>query len=126
MRGPVVNPVRNLISNGVNRRFYYWVDILGMRKIIIDQEIFNQFPDFKRGVIIVSDIKNAVSNSEIERILDEKIKQKIGKNALEHEFVKAWSDIYLKFGSNLCEGRKQKKPARWSRPLLFRMELFNL
>ncbi len=29
-RSPVVNPVRNEISNGVNRRFCYWVDILGM------------------------------------------------------------------------------------------------
>jgi len=26
-----VNPVRNGISNGVNRRFYYWVVILGMK-----------------------------------------------------------------------------------------------
>jgi len=29
-----------------------------MRQIVIDQEIFNRFPDFRRGLIIVSDVEN--------------------------------------------------------------------
>lgn len=71
-----------------------------MKKIIVEPEIFERFPDFQRGIIVVRDIKNAVSNPEIERLLNEEIRQKAGKNSVEHEFVKAWSDVYLKLGSN--------------------------
>ncbi|MFH0803782.1 MAG: phenylalanine--tRNA ligase beta subunit-related protein [Candidatus Tagabacteria bacterium] len=71
-----------------------------MKKIIIGPEIFERFPDFKRGIIVVRDIENAVSNPEIERLLNEEIRQKTGRNSVEHEFVKAWGDVYLKFGSN--------------------------
>ncbi len=71
-----------------------------MKKIIIEPEIFERFPNFKRGIIVVSDIKNAVSNPEIERFLNEEIRHKAGRNSVEYEFVKAWADVYLKFGSN--------------------------
>jgi DNA/RNA-binding domain of Phe-tRNA-synthetase-like protein len=71
-----------------------------VKRIIIEPEIFERFPDFKRGIIVVTDIKNAVSNPEIERLLNGEIRQKAGQNAVEHEFVKAWADVYLKSGSN--------------------------
>jgi DNA/RNA-binding domain of Phe-tRNA-synthetase-like protein len=75
---------------------YNW----SMKKIIIDQEIFNKFPDFKRGIIIVNYIENASENKRIKRLLNKEIEEEIGKNLLEHEFVKAWDSVHLKFGSN--------------------------
>jgi lysyl-tRNA synthetase class 2 len=71
-----------------------------MKKIIIDNEIFERLTDFKRGVIIVSDIKNSVENNEIKKILDDQIGQKAGKGFIESEFVKDWNEVYLKFGVN--------------------------
>jgi DNA/RNA-binding domain of Phe-tRNA-synthetase-like protein len=71
-----------------------------MRQIIIDQEIFDRFPDFRRGLIIVSDIGNALSDDVIKAMLTGEIQQKAGVNLLDHEFVKAWDSVYLKLGSN--------------------------
>jgi len=71
-----------------------------MKKIIIDQDIFDQFPDFKRGIIIVHNIENALGNKRIKKPLNREIENKIGTNCLEHEFVKTWDDVHLKFGSN--------------------------
>jgi DNA/RNA-binding domain of Phe-tRNA-synthetase-like protein len=71
-----------------------------MRKIIVDGEIFEKFPDFKRGVILISDAENAAFNEGINRILQEEITKKRVQNLLESEFVKAWEEAHLKFGSN--------------------------
>jgi len=71
-----------------------------MKKIIIDEEIFNQFSDFKRGIIIVSDIKNASGNKRIKKPLNKEIVNKTGVDCIEHEFVIAWDDVHSKFGSN--------------------------
>lgn len=71
-----------------------------MKKIIIEESIFTQFPDFKRGIIIVNDIDNKPNNDAIKSLLDNEIKNKINSNNLDHEFVKAWSDTHTKFGSN--------------------------
>jgi lysyl-tRNA synthetase class 2 len=44
-----------------------------MRKVIIGSEIFTQFPDFKRGIIIVKDIENALGNKRIKKPLNKEI-----------------------------------------------------
>lgn len=71
-----------------------------MKKVIIDQEIFDQFPDFKRGIIIVKDIENALGNKRIKKPLNKEIESRMGTNCVEHEFVKAWDEAHVKFGSN--------------------------
>jgi len=71
-----------------------------MRKIIIDQEIFNQFPSFKRGIIMVSEIVNAPGNKRIKKLLNKEIEGKTGQNLMEDELVKAWDEVHLKFGSD--------------------------
>jgi len=35
-----------------------------MRKIIIEKEIFEKFPDFKRGVIIIDNLENKEAEAE--------------------------------------------------------------
>jgi DNA/RNA-binding domain of Phe-tRNA-synthetase-like protein len=71
-----------------------------MRQIVVEQDIFDRFPDFKRGLIIVNDVTNAVTNETIDKILREEIERKIGKNDVDHEFVKAWDAVYLKLSTN--------------------------
>ena len=70
-----------------------------MRKVIIDQAVFEQFPDFKRGLVIVSDIDNAPQNQNIQALLNDAIERNIGKNAVEHDFVRAWDTAHSRFGS---------------------------
>lgn len=71
-----------------------------MQKIIIDEQLFTQFPDFKRGLIVISSIENRPNNDYIQTLLDTVIKSKMGTNCVEHEYVTAWSDAHIKFGSN--------------------------
>jgi len=71
-----------------------------MKKIIIEEPIFAQFPDFKRGILIVSDIDNKPNNYGIKTLLDNEIINRTGSNCVEHEYVKAWNDAHIKFGSN--------------------------
>ncbi len=70
------------------------------KKIIIDGEIFEKYPDFIRGIIIASGIKNSPENEEIRELLNNEIGNKAGQNFGEHEFVKAWDEAHEKFGSN--------------------------
>lgn len=71
-----------------------------MKRIIVDKEVFDRFPDFKRGIVVVSNIDNTLENGDIETLLAKEIEAKTGKNSVEHEFVKAWDAAHLKFGSN--------------------------
>lgn len=71
-----------------------------MKKIIIDPEIFEKYPDFIRGIIIVEDIENNPENEKIKELLDKEIKNKTGQNLLENEFVKTWDKVHENFGSN--------------------------
>jgi len=71
-----------------------------MRKIIIDKEIFQKFPSFKRGIIVVSDIVNALGNKKIKKLLNKEIEEKMRQNLIEDKLVKAWDEAHLKFGSN--------------------------
>jgi DNA/RNA-binding domain of Phe-tRNA-synthetase-like protein len=71
-----------------------------MRQIIIDQEIFVRFPDFRRGLIVVSDIQNALADEVVAATLNREMEKRAGVNLLENEFVKAWDNVYLKLGSN--------------------------
>lgn len=71
-----------------------------MRKIVIEEGLFNQFPDFKRGIIVVSNIENHANNDQIKTLLEQEIQNRKGTDCVEHEFVKEWSNAHLKFGSN--------------------------
>ena len=71
-----------------------------MRQIIVDQEIFDRFPNFKRGLIIVSHVENGLSDETISKILNAEIEERTGVNLLDHEYVKAWDSVYTNLGVN--------------------------
>ncbi len=71
-----------------------------MKRIIVDRHIFEHFPDFKRGIVVVADIENSPHNSAVAELLVGEIAAKLGKNSVEHEFIKAWDAAHARFGSN--------------------------
>ncbi len=71
-----------------------------MRTIAVDREIFKRFPDFKRGVIIVRDVHNALFDDTISAMLDTEIQKRAGLNLLGGESVQAWDSVYLQLGTN--------------------------
>ena len=71
-----------------------------MRKIIIKKEIFEKFPGFKRGLVLINDIQNSFINEKIEGLLNQEIEKRASQQNLGHNYVKAWDEIHRKFGSN--------------------------
>lgn len=71
-----------------------------MKKILIDKEIFVRFPDFKRGIIIVSNIKNTLENNWILNLLNKEIESKTGTDFGVNEYLKEWDEVHRAFGSN--------------------------
>lgn len=71
-----------------------------MKKIVIDEEIFARFPDFKRGIIVVSNIENTLENNRVKNLLEKEIKNKIGTDFSSNEYIKEWDEVHKKFGSN--------------------------
>jgi len=71
-----------------------------MKKIIIDEEIFEKYPDFNRGIVFVDDIENRSEDEKIRELLNQAIKSKTGQNLIENDFVKAWDKAHEQFGSN--------------------------
>ena len=69
-----------------------------MKKIIIKDEIFEKFPDFKRGVLICEGVKNDFESEKIRRLLEEEIKKKNGFTS--HPHIEQWDDAHRKFNSN--------------------------
>ncbi len=72
------------------------------RKIRISQEIFKKFPQFKRGIILVKDIRIIEKNKRIKkplnRIIEQRQSEKVDYN--EHPYLKAWDEAHIKFGSD--------------------------
>ncbi len=72
-----------------------------MRKVIIDSEIFKQFPRFRRGIIIIEDIENALGNKRIKKPLNKEIAKRVKEETFSKKsFIEAWEKAHLKFNSD--------------------------
>lgn len=71
-----------------------------MRNIIVDSKIFEKYPDFKRGLVIISDINNSTENEAIESLIKKEIKEKVGFDYKNLPEVLAWNEAHRQFGSN--------------------------
>lgn len=73
-----------------------------MNKFIVDEKIFDMFPDLKIGVVGCKDINNKEQNNNIRKLLDdlsEKTKRDIeGIELCEYPVIRSWRDAYKKFG----------------------------
>jgi len=72
-----------------------------MRKVKIDSEIFKKFPRFKRGIIVIEDIQNALGNKRIKKPLNKEIAKRVQEEICEEQsYIEAWEKVHLKFGSD--------------------------
>jgi lysyl-tRNA synthetase class 2 len=71
-----------------------------MRKIIVDTAVFDKFPKFQRGIIIVDGMDNSRTDSQIEALLKSEAEKRNGGNASADPAVLAWDEAHREFGSN--------------------------
>jgi len=71
-----------------------------MQKIIIDSQIFDLYPQFQRGIIIVKKIKNSLNQKEVSQLLDSQIKLFANFDWEKSNEIKIWDEAYLKFKTN--------------------------
>jgi len=71
-----------------------------MKKIIITDEIFELFPDFYRGIVLVKDISNQKSNKRIRKILKREIERQVDIDELKEPRILAWNEAHRRFGSD--------------------------
>jgi len=66
----------------------------------VDPKIFEQYPNFFRGVVVASTVDNTASNhSELDQLLRQRIREiELDESiSVHHERIEAWSDIYASF-----------------------------
>ena len=71
-----------------------------MKKIIIRDEIFDLFPDFYRGIVLVKDIQNQKSNKRIRKLLKKEIERQVAIDESSDGRILAWEEAHRKFGSD--------------------------
>ncbi len=71
-----------------------------MRKIIIRDEIFELFPDFYRGIIVVKGLTNHPSLKRVRKLLKKAINAQQDVNMETDERLVAWDHAHRRFGSN--------------------------
>ncbi len=71
-----------------------------MRKVIIQKGIFDLFPDFYRGIIIVNGLTNHPSLKRVRKLLKKAIDAQGDVDLESDERLSAWDAAHRKFGSN--------------------------
>ena len=73
-----------------------------MRQIIVTPAVYEKFPDFVCGIIIVKDIQIAQKNKRIKKPLNKMIEQRKveSQNLINHPYLKAWDEAHRRFGSD--------------------------
>jgi DNA/RNA-binding domain of Phe-tRNA-synthetase-like protein len=71
-----------------------------LRKIIIQDEIFNLFPNFVRGIIVVEDSTNHPSLKRVRKMLKKTIGEQVAVNLQSDGRLLVWDQAHHDFGSN--------------------------
>ena len=71
-----------------------------MRKIIIQDEIFDMFPDFYRGIIVVNGITNHPSLKRVKKTLKKAMTEHGNVDIENDERLLVWDQAHAEFGSN--------------------------
>lgn len=71
-----------------------------MRKVIVKDEIFELYPDFYRGIIVVSGLTNQPSLKRVRKLLKKEIDAQSTLDIANEERLLAWDEAHKKFGSN--------------------------
>jgi len=75
----------------------------------IAQEVFDQFPEYVRGVVLAVGVNNQESPDELKQLLraeEQSLRQRLNIDALvEHECIAAWREAYRQLGIKPSEYR---------------------
>ena len=71
-----------------------------MKKIVIADEIFERFPEFYRGIIVVKDVMNQKSYKRVRKLLKKEIDNQAELDTNSDARILAWNDAHKKFGSD--------------------------
>ena len=71
-----------------------------MKRIVIADEIFDMFPEFYRGIVVVRDINNQKSNKRIRRLLKGEIDRQLAVDESSDPRILAWDEAHRTFGSD--------------------------
>ncbi len=71
-----------------------------MKKIIIENKVFELVPGFQRGVVIARNVNNKVTNDTLHGILVDAAKKYVGRDIKAFPQVLAWDNAHRLFGSN--------------------------
>ena len=71
-----------------------------MKRIVIADEIFDLFPGFYRGIVVVRDINNQKSNKRIRRLLKGEIDRQMTIDESQDPRIVAWDEAHRTFGSD--------------------------
>ena len=73
-----------------------------MMEVRVEERIFQEFPLFRRGIVVASGIQNQGVSKELETLLDEAV-ESAGRQPIDVKAdprIVVWSEAHRKFGSN--------------------------
>jgi len=70
-----------------------------MKKVIIQDQLFEMFPDFRREIVIVHSLQNRSSYKPVRKILKKEIDSRLGIDLTSEPRLHSWDDAHRKFGS---------------------------
>ncbi len=71
-----------------------------MKRVIVEDLVFEKFPDFKRGIVYAEEVEIPSENSEIEKLLRNIENERRDSGFLKHPYIEVWDNAHRKFGSN--------------------------
>ncbi len=71
-----------------------------MRQIIVQDSIFEMFPEFYRGIIIINDFTNHPSLKRVRKELKKAVDEQAGIDIAADERLTVWDKAHREFGSN--------------------------
>jgi DNA/RNA-binding domain of Phe-tRNA-synthetase-like protein len=73
-----------------------------MMEVRVEEKIFQEFPLFRRGIVVASGIQNQGASKELETLLDEAV-ESAGRQPIDVKAdprIAVWSEAHRRFGSN--------------------------
>jgi DNA/RNA-binding domain of Phe-tRNA-synthetase-like protein len=71
-----------------------------MRQVIVEPEVWDLFPFFKRGLVIVQGMRNSAEEQDVAQFLEIARARRAGGEVLQEDFILCWDEMHRRFGSN--------------------------
>ncbi|MEI6310611.1 MAG: phenylalanine--tRNA ligase beta subunit-related protein [bacterium] len=71
-----------------------------MRQVIIETEVWEKYPSFRRGILLVRKMRNPLAEDEVAQLLEQERIRRMSGETLQDSAVLAWDEMHRRFGSN--------------------------